>query len=97
MIVEPVFGSGGVIVPPPGYLRRLREVCDRQGVLLIVDEVITGFGRTGAWFGCEHEDVSPDMITFAKGVTSGYVPLGGVIVSDELWDELRDPGGGPGT
>jgi putrescine---pyruvate transaminase len=96
VIVEPVFGSGGVIVPPPGYLRRLREVCDRQGILLIVDEVITGFGRTGSWFGCDHEGVSPDMITFAKGVTSGYVPLGGVIVSDELWEDLRDPGQRPG-
>jgi putrescine aminotransferase len=95
-IVEPVFGSGGVIVPPPGYLRRLREVCDRHGVLLIVDEVITGFGRTGTWFGCDHEAVIPDLITFAKGVTSGYVPLGGVIVSDELWDDLRDPRQRPG-
>ena len=96
VIVEPVFGSGGVIVPPPGYLRRLRAVCDRHGVLMIADEVITGFGRTGTWFGCDHEDVSPDVITFAKGVTSGYVPLGGAIVSDELWGELRDPGQLPG-
>jgi putrescine aminotransferase len=96
LIVEPVFGSGGVIVPPPGYLRRLREICDRHEVLLVVDEVITGFGRTGTWFGCDHEGISPDMITFAKGVTSGYVPLGGVIVGDALWDELRDPGRRPG-
>ncbi|HET9197867.1 MAG TPA: aspartate aminotransferase family protein [Solirubrobacterales bacterium] len=96
VIVEPVFGSGGVIVPPPGYLRRVREVCDRHGVLLIADEVITGFGRTGTWFGCEHEAVVPDVITFAKGVTSGYVPLGGAIVSDELWEELRDPRRRPG-
>jgi len=96
LIVEPVFGSGGVIVPPPGYLRRLREICDRHEVLLIVDEVITGFGRTGAWFGCDHEEIAPDLITFAKGVSSGYVPLGGVIVSDELWDELRDPDRRPG-
>jgi putrescine aminotransferase len=96
LIVEPVFGSGGVIVPPPGYLRRLREICDRHEILLIVDEVITGFGRTGAWFGCDHDEISPDMITFAKGVSSGYVPLGGVIVSDLLWDELRDPGEHPG-
>jgi putrescine---pyruvate transaminase len=96
VIVEPVFGSGGVIVPPSGYLRRLREICDRQEVLLIADEVITGFGRTGAWFASEHEGVSPDLITFAKGVSSGYVPLGGVIVSDELWDELRDPAQRPG-
>jgi putrescine aminotransferase len=97
VIVEPVFGSGGVIVPPPGYLRRLREICDRHGLLLIVDEVITGFGRTGAWFACEHEAVVPDLITFAKGVTSAYVPLGGVIISDALWDELREPAAHPGV
>jgi putrescine aminotransferase len=96
VIVEPVFGSGGVIVPPPGYLRRLREICDRHRLLLIVDEVITGFGRTGTWFACEHEEVAPDLLTFAKGVTSGYVPLGGVVVSDRLWDELRAPGEEPG-
>lgn len=97
VIVEPVFGSGGVIVPPPGYLRRLREVCDRREMLLIVDEVITGFGRTGAWFACEHEEVVPDLITFAKGVTSGYVPLGGVIVAGPLWDALREPAAHPGV
>jgi putrescine---pyruvate transaminase len=97
VIVEPVFGSGGVIVPPPGYLRRLREICDRRRLLLIVDEVITGFGRTGTWFACEQEGIAPDLITFAKGVTSGYVPLGGVIVSDALWDELREPAGQPGV
>ncbi|HXR61631.1 MAG TPA: aspartate aminotransferase family protein [Solirubrobacterales bacterium] len=97
VIVEPVFGSGGVIVPPPGYLRRLREICDRLDLLLIVDEVITGFGRTGAWFACEHEGVTPDLLTFAKGVTSGYVPLGGVVVSEDLWEELRDPARDPGV
>ncbi|HEX5527760.1 MAG TPA: aspartate aminotransferase family protein [Solirubrobacterales bacterium] len=96
LIIEPVFGSGGVIVPPPGYLRRLREICDRHELLLIVDEVITGFGRTGTWFACEHEEISPDLLTFAKGVTSGYVPLGGVIASDELWSDLRDPEQRPG-
>ncbi|MDQ2630866.1 MAG: aspartate aminotransferase family protein [Actinomycetota bacterium] len=96
LIVEPVFGSGGVIVPPPGYLRRLREICDRHEVLLVADEVITGFGRTGAWFGCDHEEISPDLLTFAKGVTSGYVPLGGVVVGDALWEELRDPEQQPG-
>jgi putrescine aminotransferase len=96
LIVEPVFGSGGVIVPPPGYLRRLREICDRHEVLLILDEVITGFGRTGTWFAGEQEEVVADLITFAKGVTSGYVPLGGVILSDALWDELRDPSRRPG-
>ncbi|MGN6815899.1 MAG: aminotransferase family protein [Solirubrobacterales bacterium] len=97
LIVEPVFGSGGVIVPPPGYLRRLRELCDRHEVLLIVDEVITGFGRTGTWFACEHEGISPDLLTFAKGVTGGYAQLGGVIVSDELWGELCDAGQRPGV
>lgn len=97
VMVEPVFGSGGVIVPPRGYLARLREVCDRHEVLLIVDEVITGFGRTGAWFACDHEGISPDLITFAKGVSSGYIPLGGVIVGDEIWDELRDPSRRPGV
>jgi putrescine---pyruvate transaminase len=97
VIVEPVLGSGGVIVPPAGYLQRLRELCDRYEVLLIVDEVITGFGRTGSWFACEREGVAPDLITFAKGVTGGYVPLGGVIVGDELWDELRDPSRRPGV
>ena len=97
VIVEPVFGSGGVIVPPPGYLRCLREICDRHEILLIVDEVITGFGRTGTWFGCGHEDVVPDLITFAKGVTSGYVPLGGVVVAGRLWDALREPAAEPGV
>jgi putrescine aminotransferase len=97
VIVEPVFGAGGVIVPPPGYLRRLREICDRHRLLLIVDEVITGFGRTGSWFASAHEGVEPDLITFAKGVTSGYIPLGGVIVSESLWDELREPSVAPGV
>jgi putrescine---pyruvate transaminase len=96
VIVEPVFGSGGVIVPPPGYLRRLREICDRHQVLLIADEVITGFGRTGTWFGCDHEEVVPDLVTFAKGVSSGYIPLGGVIVAEALWEELRDADRNPG-
>lgn len=96
VIVEPVFGSGGVIVPPPGYLRRLREICDRHELLLVVDEVITGFGRTGTWFACEHEAVVPDLITFAKGVSGSYLPLGGVIVADALWGELREPDAHPG-
>jgi putrescine aminotransferase len=96
VIVEPVFGAGGVIVPPPGYLRRLREICDRQGALLIADEVITGFGRLGSWFGVEREGIVPDLLTFAKGVSSGYIPLGGVLVSDALWEDLRDPDQEPG-
>ncbi|HEX6457085.1 MAG TPA: aspartate aminotransferase family protein [Solirubrobacterales bacterium] len=97
VIVEPIFGSGGVIVPPPDYLRRLREICTRHEVLLIVDEVITAFGRTGTWFACEHEGIVPDLITFAKGVTSGYIPLGGVIAGDEIWEELREPAARPGV
>jgi putrescine---pyruvate transaminase len=97
LMVEPVFGSGGVIVPPFGYLRTLREICDRYEILFIVDEIITGFGRTGRWFAVDHEGVTPDFITFAKGVSSGYVPLGGVIVSDRLWDELRDRSRQPGV
>ncbi len=88
-IVEPVLGTGGVIVPPIGYLKAVREVCTRLGVLMIADEVITGFGRTGRWFGVEHEDVVPDMLTFAKGVTSGYIPLGGVMISDRVQEVLR--------
>ncbi|HTT95803.1 MAG TPA: aspartate aminotransferase family protein [Solirubrobacterales bacterium] len=96
VIVEPVLGSGGVVVPPPGYLGTLREVCDRNEALLIVDEVITGFGRTGSWFASGAQGVSPDLLTFAKGVSGGYVPLGGVVVSDRLWEELRDPAADPG-
>lgn len=96
VIVEPVFGSGGVIVPPHGYLSALRAVCTRNDVLMIADEVITGFGRTGRWFGVDAEGVSPDLLTFAKGVTSGYSPLGGVLVGDALWSELKDPAEAPG-
>ncbi|MGH7155165.1 MAG: aspartate aminotransferase family protein, partial [Acetobacteraceae bacterium] len=82
VIAEPVMGAGGVIVPPPSYFPRLREICDRHDVLLIADEVITGFGRTGRWFALGHWGVQPDMVSFAKGVTSGYLPLGGIILSD---------------
>jgi adenosylmethionine-8-amino-7-oxononanoate aminotransferase len=83
-IAEPVQGAGGVIVPPPDYFQRVREICDAHDVLFIADEVITGFGRTGRWFGLEHYSVEPDIIQFAKGITSGYVPLGGVGVSDNV-------------
>lgn len=86
VIVEPMQGSAGVIVPPLGYLERLREICDAHGILLIFDEVITGFGRLGHWFGAERVGVTPDIVTFAKGVTSGVVPLGGVVVSDTVHD-----------
>ena len=79
VILETITGGNGVIVPPDGYLQSVREVCDRHGILLILDEVITGFGRTGKWFGCEHWDVVPDILTVAKGINSGYVPLGAMI------------------
>lgn len=94
IIVEPVIGGGGVIVPPDEYLPRLREICDRHGVLLILDEVITGFGRTGALFACQHWDVVPDIITLAKGVTSGYLPLAATVVTPQIFDEFR---GAPGS
>jgi putrescine aminotransferase len=90
IIAEPVIGSGGVIVPPATYFPRLREICDRHGVLLIADEVITGFGRTGEWFGMGHWNTKPDLMTFAKGVTSGYLPLGGVIISKQMHQVLLD-------
>ncbi len=85
VIVEPVAGSGGVILPPKGYLKRLREICDKHGVLLIFDEVITGFGRLGKSFACEYFDVVPDILTTAKGLTSGAAPMGGVFVTDEIY------------
>lgn len=88
IIAEPVIGSGGVIVPPSTYWPRLREICDRHGVLIIADEVITGFGRTGQWFGLGHWGVKPDLMSFAKGVTSGYLPLGGVIISKHMHEVL---------
>jgi adenosylmethionine-8-amino-7-oxononanoate aminotransferase len=83
-IAEPVQGAGGVIIPPPDYFGRIREICDRHEVLFISDEVITGFGRTGRWFGLEHYGVEPDIMQFAKGITSGYVPLGGIGISDAI-------------
>jgi putrescine aminotransferase len=83
-IAEPVQGAGGVIIPPADYFARIREICDRHHVLFIADEVITGFGRTGRWFGLEHYGVQPDIMQFAKGITSGYVPLGGIGVSDRI-------------
>ncbi len=84
VIAEPVMGAGGVIVPPPSYFPRLREICDQYQVLLIADEVITGFGRTGKWFALGHWGIEPDLVSFAKGVTSGYLPLGGIIVSKDV-------------
>jgi adenosylmethionine-8-amino-7-oxononanoate aminotransferase len=87
-IAEPVIGAGGIIPPPDGYFARIREICDRHGILLICDEVVTGFGRTGDMFGFEHYGFRPDMLTFAKGITSGYLPLGASVVSDQVWDAI---------
>ena len=86
VIVEPVAGSAGVIMPPVGYLKKLREICDRHGILLIFDEVITGFGRLGAPFAAERFDVKPDIITSAKGLTNGSIPMGAVFVRDEIYE-----------
>jgi beta-alanine--pyruvate transaminase len=85
LIVDPVAASGGVLVPPKGYLERLRDICTRHGILLIFDEVITGWGRLGATFAAQHFGIKPDLITFAKGITSGAVPLGGVLVRDSIY------------
>lgn len=87
-IAEPVQGAGGLLVPPADYFPRVREICDEYGVLLIADEVITGFGRTGEWFGLRRWGVQPDIMSFAKGVTSGYQPLGGMQVSDEIHEAI---------
>ena len=84
IVLEAIPGTAGVMVPPPGYLAGVREICDRHGIVLVADEVMSGFGRAGRWFAVEHAGVAPDLITFAKGVNSGYVPLGGVAISDEI-------------
>ncbi len=89
VISEPLQGAGGVWPPPEGYLEGLRRLCDTHGALLILDEVICGFGRTGEWFGAQHYDVVPDIMTFAKGVTSGYQPLAGVILSRRVCDTFE--------
>lgn len=96
LLLESVPGTAGVLLPPPGYLAGVRALADRYGILLILDEVMAGFGRTGRWFALDGYDVVPDLITFAKGVNSGYVPVGGVIISDEIaatFDERVFPGG----
>src|SRR4029434_10762164 len=92
VIVEPMAGSTGVLPPPKGYLPRLRAICDKHGILLIFDEVITGYGRLGHAFAAERDGVNRDMITFAKGITSGSVPMGGVIVRKGIYDAfMRGP------
>jgi taurine---2-oxoglutarate transaminase len=96
ILLETIPGTAGIMPPPPGYLEGVRELCDRFGIKLILDEVMAGFGRTGRWFALDHYGVRPDLITFAKGVNSGYVPLGGVIISDEIaasFDHTVFPGG----
>jgi putrescine---pyruvate transaminase len=92
-LAEPVIGVGGVIVPPDDYFPRIREICDRHDVLFAADEVITGFGRTGKWFGLEHWNVAPDIVQFAKAITSGYFPFGGVGVSDAIARSLDEAPG----
>jgi putrescine---pyruvate transaminase len=92
-IGEPVQGAGGVIIPPASYWPEIQRICDKYGILLVSDEVICGFGRTGHWFGCETFGFKPDLMTFAKGVTSGYVPLGGVMVGDRIAKVLIEQGG----
>ena len=94
VIIEPIAGSTGVLIPPRGYLRRIREICDRHGILLIFDEVITGFGRTGAPFAAQEFDVMPDMITLAKGLTNGCVPMGAVLVDKSIYEAfMQGPDG----
>ena len=90
VIVEPVVGTNGVLVPPPEYFPRLRGICDRHGVLLIVDEVMTGWGRTGKWFAVDHWNVKPDILVTAKGITSAYVPLGLCATTGNIADYFED-------
>ncbi|MEO3937837.1 aspartate aminotransferase family protein [Dermatophilaceae bacterium Soc4.6] len=96
VMLESIPGTAGIMVPPPGYLTGVRELCDRYGIVLIADEVMSGFGRAGRWFAIEIDDVVPDLLTFAKGVNSGYVPLGGVAISEAIAATFADrayPGG----
>ena len=88
VILETVTGTNGIIVPPDGYLKSIREICDRYGIVLIMDEVMAGFGRTGRWFACQNWDVVPDILTCAKGINSGYVPLGAMVVSEPIAEWL---------
>jgi taurine--2-oxoglutarate transaminase len=96
VVLESIPGTAGIMVPPPGYLQGVRELCDRHGIMLIADEVMAGFGRAGRWFAIEYGEVVPDLLTFAKGVNSGYVPLGGVALSDAIYQTFAErpyPGG----
>jgi len=89
-IAEPIMGAGGVVVPPASYFPRVREICDRYNILFIADEVITGFGRTGRWFALGHWNVEPDIVSFAKGVTSAYLPLGGILLARHVHEAILD-------
>src|SRR5258708_3633391 len=91
-ILEPVTGTNGILIPPDGYLQGVRELCDRYGILMICDEVMSGFGRTGEWFAVNHWNVVPDIITIAKGLTSAYVPLGAVGMRQPIADYFKDHG-----
>ena len=96
ILIETVVGTAGVLIPPPGYLEGVRAMCDKHGIVLILDEVMAGFGRCGTWFAFDHFDVKPDLVTFAKGSNSGYVPVGGVVISDAIaatFDDRVFPGG----
>jgi taurine---2-oxoglutarate transaminase len=96
IILETVVGTNGILVPPPGYLAGVRAICDEHGIVMIADEVMAGFGRCGEWFAIQHWDVVPDLIAFAKGVNSGYLPLGGVLINDAIaatFDQRVYPGG----
>jgi adenosylmethionine-8-amino-7-oxononanoate aminotransferase len=96
-VVEPVVGaSGGAIPAPAGYLRRVADLCRRYDILLIADEVMTGLGRTGTWFGCDREGVAPDLLVVGKGMSAGYLPIGGVLVADRIQQAIRDGGNGCG-
>src|SRR5258707_11462002 len=90
VIMETVTGTNGIIIPPDGYLQGLRALCDRHGILLILDEVMSGFGRTGKWFAAEHWQVVPDIMTIAKGLTSSYLPLGGVLMREKVASYFED-------
>ena len=90
---EPIQGSGGVLVPPPGWVKAMRELCRELDILFVADEVITGFGRTGPLFACEDEEIVPDLMTVAKGLTSGYVPMGAVLMSQKVYDVIADGAG----
>jgi L-2,4-diaminobutyrate transaminase len=93
-IAEPVMGAGGVIIPPEGYFPEIQKVLRKYDVLMIVDEVITGFGRTGSWFGSETYDIEPDIMTIAKGMTSAYVPMSGSLISDQIWEVIKEGAAG---